>query len=122
MIATRAFALACLMLIGWNIDAVACTGQGFPEFNHQTTDAHVTVRSGKRCAVKLIMSAGPTYSTHIVQRPSHGTAAVTSSNRIVYQSRSGFVGSDSFTYARRGESATGTPTTRTVRILVTVTQ
>jgi hypothetical protein len=82
----------------------------------------MTVSSGKRCFVRLILSAGPMHSAYIVQRPSHGTAAIASSNRIVYQSRSGFVGSDSFTYARRGESATGNAITRTVRVLVTVTQ
>ena len=121
MTTIRALALACLVLIFWNIDAAACSGQG-QEYTHQTTDAHMTIRSGKRCAVYLLISAGPTYSTHIVQRPSHGTAVMTRSNRIVYQSRSGFVGSDSFTYARHGESATGTPITRTVRVLVTVTR
>jgi hypothetical protein len=120
MTTTRALGLACLMLMGWSVEAFACSGR-FQEYGYQTTDAHVTVRSGKRCFVRLIISAGPVYSTHVVQVPSHGTAALASSNRVVYQSRSGFVGSDSFTYARRGESATGRAITRTVRVLVTVT-
>ena len=81
----------------------------------------MTVSSGTPCRIKLKRSRGPTYSAHIVQRPSHGTATVDSSDRIVYRSRPGYVGGDSFTYARRGETQAGAPTTRTVRISVTVT-
>ena len=81
----------------------------------------MTVNSGARCSIKLKHSSGPTYGAHIVQRASNGTATVDGSNRIVYRSRPGYVGSDAFTYARTGESRVGDAVTRTVRISVTVT-
>jgi hypothetical protein len=64
---------------------------------------------------------GPTYGAHIVQRAANGTVAIDGSNRIVYRSRAGYVGSDSFTYARTGENMVGSGVTRTIRVRVTVT-
>jgi len=61
------------------------------------------------------------FSVDIVQRPSQGTVQVSSGNSIVYTSRAGFVGSDSFSYARRGQTKRGNPAVRTIRVAVTVT-
>jgi hypothetical protein len=120
--AARALGLACLTLFALCVEATArCSVPLIPALNNQTVDGHMTVNSGATCRIRLLQSRGPTYSAHIVQRPSHGTATVDSSNRIVYRSSPGYVGRDSFIYARRGESAGGSPVTRTVRVAVNVT-
>lgn len=88
-------------------------------FHGQTVDSHMTVRSGKRCNITF-RSSGPTEATVIVQRPSNGTVSIGAVGRVTYQARSGFVGSDTFIYARRGRDARNNPSDRQVRILVTV--
>jgi len=119
---TRVLGVACLLLIACCAEAAArCSVPRIATFNNQTGDGHMTVSSGAPCSIKLKHSRGPTYGAHIVQRASNGTVAVDGSNRIVYRSRPGYVGSDSFTYARTGESRVGDAVTRTVRIRVTVT-
>jgi Big-like domain-containing protein len=87
----------------------------------QTVDGFMSLRAGERCSIKMTSSLGPTESAEIVQRPANGTVAVDGRNRIVYRPRSGFTGSDTFTYARKGLTPRGVPATRTVRIAVTVT-
>jgi hypothetical protein len=122
MITMRTLGLACLMLVAWGVEADArCSVPFIRTFDNQAVDGRMTVSSGAACPIKLKYSAGPTYSAHIVQRPSQGTATVDGSNRIVYRSRPGFVGSDSFTYARSGEGRGGNAVRRTVRVAVTVT-
>lgn len=61
------------------------------------------------------------YGVEITQRPSKGTVRIGEIHSVIYTSRRGFVGSDTFIYARRGLTKAGTPTTRSVRVLVTVT-
>jgi Bacterial Ig domain len=118
----RTIALVCLVLIACCAQASArCSVPRISTFNNQAVDGHMTVNSGARCAIKVKHSSGPTYGAHIVQRASNGTVTVDDRNRIVYRSRAGYVGSDSFTYARTGESKVGNAVTRTVRISVTVT-
>ena len=118
----RTIALVCLALIGCCAEASArCSVPLIQTINNQAVDGHMTVNSGATCAIRLRRSSGPTYGAHIVQRASNGTVVVDGSNRIVYRSRAGYVGSDAFTYARTGESRVGAAVTRTVRISVTVT-
>jgi hypothetical protein len=121
----KAFAAASLGALLWLAglaEATAkCSVPRIGTLRDQTVDGYMTVESGKRCSIKMIGSAGPTYSAEIVQRPSNGTVTVDGRNRIVYRSRAGFTGSDTFTYARQGLSPRGVPATRTVRIAVTVT-
>jgi hypothetical protein len=118
----RGLGLACLLLVACCAQASArCSVPRIPTFSNQTVDGNMTVNSGARCSIKLRTSRGPTYGAHIVERAAHGSVTVDSSNRIVYRSRPGYVGSDSFTYARTGESTRGAPVTRSVRIHVTVT-
>ena len=100
------FASACMPRIRW--------------MNHQTVDGYMTVRTGKPCHVNF-RSAGPTGQTQVVARPSNGTVLIGSVGRLTYRSRPGFVGSDSFTYARRGFDARKNPMNATIRVLVTVT-
>jgi hypothetical protein len=117
----RSLGLAVLLAV-CSVEASArCSVPRIHTLNNQTVDGHMTVSSGARCSIKLKRSSGPTYGAHIVQRASNGTATVDGSNRIVYRSRTGYVGSDSFTYARTGETRVGNAATRTVRISVTVT-
>lgn len=118
----KVLGLTCLVLAAWCAEASArCSVPRINTFNNQAVDGQMTVNSGARCSIKLKHSAGPTYGAHIVQRASNGTVTVDGRNRIVYRSRAGYVGSDSFTYARTGESRGGDAVTRTVRIQVTVT-
>jgi hypothetical protein len=118
----RTVALGCLLVLALSAEAAArCSVPLIRALNNQTVDGHMTVNSGAPCAIRLRYSAGPTFSAEIVQRPSNGAVTVEGSNRIVYRSRASFVGNDTFTYARRGESTGGSPVRRTVRISVTVT-
>jgi hypothetical protein len=117
----RSLGLAVLLTV-CSVEASArCSVPRIRTLNNQTVDGHMTVSSGARCSIKLKHSSGPTYGAHIVQRASNGTVTVDGSNRVVYRSRAGYVGSDSFTYARTGESRVGNAATRTVQISVTVT-
>lgn len=100
--------------------ASACSVPFIRTLDNQTVDGSMTVRSGKNCRIVLARSHGPIYSAHIVQKPSNGTAQIDGGNRVIYKSRAGFVGSDSFTYARRGLDTRNNPVTRTVRIVVRV--
>jgi len=99
-------ALACMPFVRW--------------VNHQTVDGYMTVKSGKPCHVDF-RSAGPTEQTQVIVRPSNGSVVVGSIGRLTYRSRAGFVGSDTFTYARRGLDARNNPMDATIRVSVTVT-
>ena len=88
--------------------------------NGQTVDGYMTVRTGKPCHLNF-RSAGPTQRTEIVARPSNGSLVAGSIGRLTYRSRPGFVGSDTFTYARRGLDARNNPMNATIRVSVKVT-
>jgi hypothetical protein len=60
------------------------------------------------------------YSVEIVQRASNGTVRVGAMDSIIYTSKPGFTGRDTFIYARRGRTTGNLPATRTVRVSVTV--
>src|SRR5262245_47280095 len=118
---TKTLGLAGLMLCAWAADASAlCSVPRISPFNNQTVHGRMTVSSGDRCTIRLRTSSGPTHSAAIVQRPSNGTVGIEPPHRIVYRSRAGYVGSDTFTYARRGFDMNSNPVTRTVRIQVRV--
>ncbi|HKY87677.1 MAG TPA: hypothetical protein VJL90_13015 [Pseudorhodoplanes sp.] len=87
-------------------------------FHGQTVDGNMTVRSGKRCSITF-RSSGPTETSVIIQRPSSGSASV-SGGKVIYQARKGFVGNDTFIYARRGLDTRNNPSDRQVRVHVTV--
>ena len=109
------------MPIWGSIDASAagCMAGTIRTFHGQTVDGHMTVRSGKRCSITF-RSSGPTEVTVIVQRPSNGTVSIGAVGLVIYQARPGFVGSDTFIYARRGRDARNNPSDRQVRIHVAV--
>jgi hypothetical protein len=119
---TKTFAAACLILIALAVDASArCSVPYIRTFNNQTVDGRMTVSSGDRCSIKLKRSTGPTFSVDIVQRPAHGTVVIEAPHRVIYRSRAGYVGSDAFTYARRGLDINNNKSVRTVRVSVSVT-
>jgi hypothetical protein len=114
--------VACVLLVAVATQsASACSVPRICTLGNQTVDGFMTTRSGKPCGIVLKRSPGPTHSADIVAQPSNGSVHVTGKNRIVYRSRPGFVGSDTFSYARRGLDTRNNPVTRTVRIAVTVT-
>jgi len=118
----RALGLAFLILIGTAVESArACVVPFIRTLNNQTVDGSMTVGSGKPCSIVLQRSGGPTDRVEIVQRPSSGTVTIGGGTRVIYRSRPGFVGRDSFVYARHGRDTGNNPVTRTVRIAVTVT-
>jgi hypothetical protein len=80
----------------------------------------MTVRSGKTCGLTF-RSLGPTETTRIVARPSHGSVSIGSVGKVTYRANSGYVGSDTFTYARHGRDTRDNASDRQVRVLVTIT-
>src|SRR5512146_2925033 len=115
----RLFAAAFLLLvIAGPASAAAgdCSVPSIRTLDNQTVDGTMTVKSGKRCFIWLRYSHGPIFTAHIVTRPSHGSLSIDANNRIVYQPARNYTGSDSFTYARKGQDTRNNPITRTVRV------
>jgi hypothetical protein len=114
--------LACLLLAACSAEAGArCSVPYIQTFENQTVQGRMMADSGKPCRVRFGHSSGPTNSTDIVQRPANGTLRAGEVQALIYTSRPGFVGQDTFVYARRGLTKAGVPTVRTVRVSVTVT-
>jgi hypothetical protein len=109
-----------LVLLGLGCESASACAPYVRWVNNQTVDNTMTVRSGKTCSLNF-RSKGPTHQTVILVRPSHGTVSVGAVGRVTYRSRPGYVGSDTFTYARRGFDARNSPMNATIRIAVTVT-
>jgi hypothetical protein len=87
--------------------------------DNQAVDGHMTVKAGKSCSIQLRFSSGAVETTRLVSRPAVGAARV-SGTRITYVPRSGYTGSDRFTYARAGQDRYGRPSVKTVNVNVTV--
>jgi hypothetical protein len=118
----KALGLACLILSALCVEASArCSVPRIPTFDNQTSQGRMTVDSGKPCRIRFSSSSGPMDRVEIVQRPTNGTVQTDGLMGVTYRSRAGFTGSDAFTYARKGMSKAGTPSTRTVQVSVTVT-
>jgi hypothetical protein len=110
-----------LVLVGLACEPASAVCAPFVRWvNNQTVDNYMTVRSGKTCSL-IFRSGGPTYQTVILVRPSHGTVSVGDVGRVIYRARLGYIGADTFTYARRGLDSRNGPMNATVRIAVTVT-
>ena len=116
---TAVGALAALVLSGE--PSMACSVPIIPTFAGHTVTGSMTVKSGRPCSVALRSSRGPMHTASIVERPASGSISVGMANRIVYRSRPGFVGSDSFTYSRQGQDTQGRAVVRNVRMQVRVT-
>ena len=112
---------ACLAVLVFSTDyASASCMPRVRWMNGQTVDGYMTVRSGKVCNINF-NSRGPTDRTVILARPSNGSVTLGSVGRLTYKPRAGYVGSDTFTYARRGMTSQNAPMDATIRVNVRVT-
>jgi hypothetical protein len=100
--------------------APGCSVPGIRTFDNQTSHGSMIVRSGRPCTIRFRSSSGPMFSVNVVQRPSNGTVRTGGLASVTYQSRSGYTGRDTFTYARQGQTIDGAPSTRTVTVAVAV--
>lgn len=122
----RAFANAILSLIvlaGLPREADAANNCSVPyirTLDDQTVNGTMTVKTGTSCRINLRNSSGPMHSVSVVAKPSHGAVRI-GGNGVIYQPRKGYVGSDTFTYARTGLNTSNTPVKRTISIAVDVT-
>lgn len=114
------FASVLVGFVGAPSVASACSVPIIRTFDNQVSRGTMTVRSGRPCAIHLRSSSGPMFSVNVVQRPGHGSVRAGGLASVVYQSRAGFVGRDTFTYARQGQTLSGAPSTRTVIVAVYV--
>jgi hypothetical protein len=110
-----------LSLIAISAPAVArtCIVPTFRMLSNQTSNATMYATSGKPCGVVLLQAAGPISSARIITQPSNGRVSM-QGTRIVYVSRTGYVGDDRFTFARSGMDARSQPVTLTVEMSVKV--
>jgi hypothetical protein len=97
-----------------------CSVPRFRTLAGQTVDGYMSVKSGKRCAIIMRSSRGPTFGVRILARAAHGGVHVEGMHRVVYQSRAGFAGADTFTYSRYGLDTANRQVSRAVRVIVTV--
>jgi hypothetical protein len=113
----RAFLLALALALFGVDSAVACSVP-WVSVGHKGT---MTVRSGQPCDITF-RSFGPIHAVRILKNAAHGTVAVGSANKVTYQSRVGYTGSDSFNYVYEGKTTSNGPMRIPVHIAVTVTQ
>src|SRR5437868_5420932 len=98
---TRLFLVAIGLVMFCTDAAFACEG---PWNAGAARHAVMKVQSGKPCAI-WFRSSGPIHSVQIVKRPAHGTVSIGEVKKVIYQSRPGYMGPDSFTYAYVGRTA-----------------
>ena len=116
----KGIALAGLAVFVLGVDAATACVVPYIPWANRINDGTMTVASGKPCKI-YFRSLGPTPDVQIVQRAAHGRVSIGSVNTVIYQSRPGFVGNDTFAYARRGLNSRNRPVNVTMRIAVTVT-
>ena len=100
-------------------EALACRVPSIRTLDNQTVTGHMFAKSGRGCSIIVRNTRGPIFSTALVSNARNGTVVV-SGGRVVYTSRAGFVGDDTFTYARRGLNDRNEPIVRTVSVAVNV--
>jgi hypothetical protein len=110
-----------LVLLGFGCETAAASCSPPIRFLHnQTVERTMTVRAGKKCSLSLARSSGPTYGVSIVERPRHGTVMVEAPHRVIYRASAGYVGQDSFSYARKGLDTRNNPVTSTIKVAVSI--
>jgi len=111
-----------LSVLGVPDASAACNATRF-RFNlgaEPNTWTNMVVSSGKRCSILLHAGSRSTFSAFSVTAPPrNGTAHIEAGARAVYQSRPGYKGEDSFSFAVSGTGAHGSGKT-TIRVAVTV--
>jgi hypothetical protein len=117
----KSLGLACCMMFALSAEAAARCSVPFTRLlQNQTVDRPMTTSSGRPCGIRLRTSSGPTFGVEVVERPKHGTVSVNAPHRVIYRSQAGYVGEDSFTYARKGLDTRNASVTMTVRVAVRV--
>jgi hypothetical protein len=114
----RKFLLAVGLIVFCADAALACDMPWMP-FSAKAR-SWMKVQSGKPCEI-WFRSSGPTHSVQITKRPAHGTVSIGSVNKVIYQSRPGYTGADSFTYVYSGRTSRNVPRRSVVTFAVTVT-
>lgn len=112
--------VTCAFFIGLCAEAFAvCRVPIFRTPGGGVGSGKMTATAGKPC--KIVGTPLNAMTVTIEQRPSHGTLTVGDYGAITYTARSGYVGSDSFAYARRGRDDFGVPVAvRRAKVAVTV--
>lgn len=113
----RKFLLAAGLIMFCADAALACD---MPWMTGGARRSWMKVQSGKPCEISF-RSSGPIHSVQVVKRPAHGTVSIGSVNKVIYQSRPGYTGSDSFSYAYIGRTSRNVPGRSVITFAVTVT-
>ena len=111
---------ALIFLFLTSSQAAACSVPFIRTLDNQTVNGTMRARTGKPCSILLARTAGAMLSAHVVERPAYGSVSIGAGNRVVYTSRPGYTGRDTFTYARSGQNLQNQKVVRTVRIAVIV--
>ncbi|MGJ4941316.1 hypothetical protein ACQR1W_12150 [Bradyrhizobium sp. HKCCYLS1011] len=119
----RAIGLSCVLLaaLGSQASAAVCVVPKYRTLANQTVQGNMFVASGKRCGVVSLITAGPTFGPRVLQQPAHGRVSI-EGRRVVYISRPGYVGEDSFVFARDGLDTLNKPRTNTIEMHVQVSE
>jgi hypothetical protein len=119
----RTIGLSCVLLVGLGSQASAavCVVPNYRTLANQTAQGNMFVVSGKRCGVISLRTAGPTFSSRVLRQPAHGRVSV-QGRRIVYVSHAGYIGEDSFVFARDGLDTLNKPRTNTIEMHVEVSK
>ena len=114
----RKFLLAVGLIMFCADAALACD---MPWMNFgKKVRSWMKVQSGKPCEI-WFRSSGPMYDVQITKRPAHGSVRIGDAKKVIYQSRPGYTGADSFTYVYSGRSPRNVPIRSEVTFAVTVT-
>jgi hypothetical protein len=115
----------CLALTGAVIglatgaEAKDCEFDPIRLYHNQTSESRLIIKAGKRCGIFFGGTDGVVHETFISQKAKVGVVA-TDNARVVYVAKTGFVGADEFTYARKGADRFGNPSVMSVRVKVEV--
>ena len=114
----RKFLLAIGLLVFCADAAIACDMPWMPFGKKVRT--WMKVQSGKPCEI-WFRSLGPMHDIQITKRPAHGTVSIGDAKKVIYRSRPGYTGSDSFSYVYSGLTSRNVPLRSEVTFTVTVT-
>jgi hypothetical protein len=82
----------------------------------------MTVPSGEKCEMFLRTSTSTVEHVRIVRGPQRGSVNVDAGQTVIYQSRNGYVGSDTFIFEAFGRNGRGQRAKGTFTVNVTVTR
>jgi hypothetical protein len=111
--------LAALLSSGAHGQTKDCQFPRFRTMANQEVALPITVRSGKRCHIKLGTTRGPVFGARVLSSPGAGQAAAVGTS-MIYTARAGYTGADSFKWAWVGHDRYGNNTMWPVAVAVTV--